>query len=47
VIQGTWKAQRRMHGVFAHMSQCGKPANVATVAVARGLAGFLWVATTD
>jgi transposase len=46
VIQGSWKAQRRLHGVFARMSQRGKPANVATVAVARGLAGFLWAAAT-
>jgi transposase len=46
VLESSWKAQRRLHGVFARMGARGKPANVATVAVARGLAGFLWAAAT-
>jgi hypothetical protein len=46
VIQGSWKAQWRLHAVFAHMTGRGRPANVATVAGARGLAGFLWASAT-
>jgi len=44
VLQASWRAQRRLHRVFARMNTRGKPANVATVAVARELAGFLWAA---
>lgn len=44
VLQGSWRAQRRLHQVFGRMKTRGKPANVATVAVARELAGFLWAA---
>jgi transposase len=44
VLQGSWRAQRRLHRVFAQMKARGKPANVATVAVSRELAGFLWAA---
>ena len=35
-------AQRRLHRVFGRMKARGKPANIATVAVARELTGFLW-----
>jgi transposase len=44
VLQGSWRAQRRLHRVVAQLKARGKPANVATVAVARELAGFLWAA---
>ena len=38
-----WKAQRRLHRKFHHLVyQKGKPPQVAVVAVARELAGFLW-----
>jgi transposase len=47
LVQSAWRAQRRLHGVFGHMRQRGKPANVATVAVARELSGFLWAAATS
>ncbi len=47
VLQGSWRAQRRLHRVFTRMKSRGKPANVATVAVARELAGFLWAAVSD
>jgi transposase len=44
VLRASWRAQRRLHRVFARMKARGKPANVATVAVARELSGFLWAA---
>lgn len=44
VLRASWRAQRRLHRVFARMKKRGKPANVATVAVARELSGFLWAA---
>ena len=44
VLQGSWRAQRRLHRVFGRLKARGKPANVATVAVARELSGFLWAA---
>jgi transposase len=44
VLRGSWRAQRRLHRVFCQLKARGKPANVATVAVARELAGFLWAA---
>jgi transposase len=47
VIQSSWTAQRRLHGVFGRMRGRSKPANVATVAVARELSGFLWAAATS
>ena len=40
VLQGSWRAQRRLHRVFGQLKARGKPASVATVAVARELAGF-------
>jgi len=38
-----WKAQKRLHRKFRHLVyEKGKPSQVAVVAVARELAGFLW-----
>ncbi len=47
VLAGSWRAQRRLHRVFCSMKARGKPANVATIAVARELAGFLWAAAVS
>jgi transposase len=44
VIAGAWRAQHRLHRLFTRLKSRGKPSNVATVAVARELAGFLWAA---
>ena len=44
LLQIAWRAQYRLHGQFARLRQRGKPGNVATVAVARQLACFLWAA---
>jgi transposase len=44
VLQASWRAQRRLHRVFGRLKAHGKPANVATVAIARELSGFLWAA---
>jgi transposase len=38
------RAQHRLHRLHHRLRDRGKPANVATVAVARELAGFLWAA---
>lgn len=46
VLQITNNAQHRLHRVSKRMKQRGKPHNVATVAVARELACFLWAAAT-
>jgi transposase len=38
-----WKAQQRLHRKFHHLVyEKGKPSQVAVIAVARELAGFLW-----
>jgi transposase len=43
-----WQAQIRLHARYRHLTQeRGKRSPVATVAVARELAGFLWAAATD
>jgi transposase len=47
VLHGSWRAQRRLHRVFESLQARRKPANVATVAVARELAGFLWAAAVS
>jgi transposase len=44
VLQIAMRAQRRLHRLHQRLRQRGKPANVATVAVARELACFLWAA---
>jgi transposase len=46
VLQITRRAQRRLHRTHHRFKERGKPANVATIAVARELAGFLWAAAT-
>ena len=46
VLQIAWRAQHRLHRLGKRLRQRGKPSNVATVAVARELAGFLWAAAT-
>jgi len=46
VLAIAWRAQHRLHRLERRLANRGKPANVATVAVARELAGFLWAAAT-
>ena len=46
VLQIAWRAQHRLHRVHHRLRERGKPGNVATVAVARELSGFLWAAAT-
>jgi transposase len=46
VLQIAWRAQHRLHRQHQRLRQRAKPHNVATVAVARELAGFLWAAAT-
>jgi transposase len=44
VLQIAWRAQYRLHRQFARLRDRSKPGNIATVAVARQLACFLWAA---
>jgi transposase len=44
VLQISWRAQHRLFRLHRRLRERGKPGNVATVAVARELAGFLWAA---
>jgi transposase len=44
LLQIAWRAQHRLYRVFARLHSRKKPGNVATVAVARELACFLWAA---
>ena len=44
VLQIAWRAQHRLYRLYGRMRERGKPGNVATVAVARELACFLWAA---
>jgi transposase len=37
-----WKAQERLCGRYRKLARAGKPPNVATAAIARELAGFVW-----
>jgi len=46
ILQIAWKAQHRLHRIHKRFKKRGKPANVATVAVARERAAFLWAAAT-
>jgi transposase len=46
VLQIAWRAQHRLHRSYRRFKARGKIPNVATVAVARELAGFLWAAAT-
>ncbi|HEY3033837.1 MAG TPA: IS110 family transposase [Streptosporangiaceae bacterium] len=43
----SWKAQRRLHGVYRSMTARSRPSAVATTAVARQLAGFVWAEMTS
>jgi hypothetical protein len=42
-LQIAWRAQHRLFRLQARLRERGKPANVASVAVARELACFLWL----
>jgi transposase len=44
VLQIAWRAQHRLHRLQHRLRGRGKPGNLATVAVARELACFLWAA---
>jgi transposase len=44
VLQIAWRAQHRLHRLHTRLRAHGKPPNIATVAVARELACFLWAA---
>jgi transposase len=46
VPQIAWRAQHRLHRAHHDLEARGKPGNLATIAVARQLAGFLWAAAT-
>lgn len=46
VLQIAWRAQHRLHRLHHHLTDRNKPSKLATVAVARELAGFLWAAAT-
>jgi transposase len=46
ILQIAWRAQHRLHRLHHRLRERGKPHNLATVAVARELAGFLWAAAT-
>jgi transposase len=46
VIAHAWKAQQRLHKRYVHLSYRKQP-QVAVVAVARELIGFLWAALQD
>ena len=46
VVQHAWKAQRRLYTLF-HRIAARRPAQIAAVAVARELVGFLWAAMRD
>jgi transposase len=42
VIAHAFKAQERLHRRFLRLTSRGKPSQVAVVAVARELCGFVW-----
>lgn len=42
VVDHAWKAQERLHRRHFRLTSRGKPSQVATVAVARELCGFVW-----
>ncbi len=46
ILRISWRAQHRLRRTHDRFKARGKPANVATIAVARELAGFLWAAAT-
>ena len=46
ILRISWRAQHRLRRTHDRFKTRGKPANVATIAVARELVGFLWAAVT-
>jgi len=46
VLAIAWRAQHRLYRTHTRLRERGKPANVATVAAARELGGFIWAAAT-
>lgn len=42
-----WQAQVRLFARWRHLTAHGKRSNVANIAIARELAGFIWAAMTD
>ncbi|MCA1698286.1 MAG: hypothetical protein LC790_05015 [Actinobacteria bacterium] len=47
VVQIAWRAQRRLHARWAHLSERrGKPTGTVAIACARELAAFCWEAAT-
>jgi hypothetical protein len=46
VIAHAWKAQQRLHQRYTHLAYRKQP-QIAAVAVARELVGFLWAAMQD
>jgi hypothetical protein len=46
VIAHAWKAQQRLHQRYTHLSYRKQP-QIAAVAVARELVGFLWAVMQD
>jgi transposase len=46
VLAISWRAQHRLHRLHHRLLEHNKPSKLATVAVARELAGFLWAAAT-
>jgi transposase len=46
ILEIAWRAQQRLYRTHTHLRERGKPGNVATVAAARELSGFLWAAAT-
>ena len=47
LLARAWQAQIRLHHRHRHLTGRGKPATVATIAVARELCGFLWATMTE
>lgn len=46
ILEIAWRAQQRLYRTHTHLRERGKPGNIATVAAARELSGFLWAAAT-
>lgn len=46
ILQIAWRAQQRLQRTHHRLRDRNKPGNVAAIAVARELAGFLWAAAT-
>lgn len=46
ILEIAWRAQHRLHRTHMRLRERGKPGNVATIAAARELSGFIWAAAT-